>query len=99
LRKLFQHGRLQGNATLRRKQYQLATQGDGNCTMLIWLGKQLLGQRDEPATVLNLTATAHADTRTPEQLKDEVINLQRAVFAEAHRLNGHHHNGDSGNDN
>lgn len=34
-----------GKANIRRKQYQLAMEGDK--TMLIWLGKQLLGQREK----------------------------------------------------
>lgn len=33
-----------GNVSIRRKQYQLAMEGDK--TMLIWLGKQMLGQTD-----------------------------------------------------
>ena len=33
-----------GKASLRRRQWQSAQ--DGNATMLIWLGKQYLGQRD-----------------------------------------------------
>lgn len=37
-------GALAGKASLRRKQFQLAL--DGNATMCIWMGKQLLGQRD-----------------------------------------------------
>lgn len=37
-------GRALGRISLRRKQMQLAE--EGNATMLIWLGKQLLGQRD-----------------------------------------------------
>lgn len=42
--------------SLRAAQYKLATD-DGNATMLIWLGKQLLGQRNEPrADPENLTA-------------------------------------------
>jgi len=36
------------NASLRRKQVESALQ-HGNTTMLIWLGKQRLGQRNEPA--------------------------------------------------
>lgn len=35
----------EGRMCLRRLQYQKAKQG--NVTMLIWLGKQLLGQRDQ----------------------------------------------------
>lgn len=33
-----------GKANLRAKQYELAMKGDK--TMLVWLGKQILGQRD-----------------------------------------------------
>ncbi len=35
----------EGKASLRRAQWKVAQ--DGNPTMLIWLGKQALGQRDE----------------------------------------------------
>lgn len=36
--------------SLRRKQFEVATEGKGNVTMLIWLGKQYLGQSDEGMT-------------------------------------------------
>lgn len=38
-----------GLITVRAEQFKLAKKG--NCTMLIWLGKQLLGQRDNIQTV------------------------------------------------
>jgi hypothetical protein len=38
-------GRSQGKASLRRKQWDVAL--TGNVTMLIWLGKQVLGQSDK----------------------------------------------------
>jgi len=38
--------RLKGDNFLRSKQMQVA--GKGNTTMLVWLGKQRLGQRDVP---------------------------------------------------
>lgn len=38
-------GRNQGKATLRRLQWAAAQKG--NTTMLIWLGKQMLGQKDK----------------------------------------------------
>lgn len=38
-------GRSQGKASLRRKQYELAM--SGNAAMLIWLGKQVLGQSEK----------------------------------------------------
>jgi len=40
----FAKKRCSGMVSLRRAQYQAATKG--NATMLIWLGKQWLGQRD-----------------------------------------------------
>jgi hypothetical protein len=39
-------GRTEGNIRLRRKQWQIAIE-KGNVIMLIWLGKQLLGQANE----------------------------------------------------
>lgn len=42
---VIEKGRDQGKASLRRKQFELAMKGDR--TMLVWLGKQVLGQRDK----------------------------------------------------
>ena len=39
-----ERGKAKGRASLRRAQFQNAL--NGNATMQIWLGKQLLGQRD-----------------------------------------------------
>ncbi len=44
-RKAYEDGMAEGKASLRRMQYQAAMKGDK--TMLIWLGKQLLGQSDQ----------------------------------------------------
>lgn len=41
----------QGKASLRRKQYEIAM--SGNCTMLVWLGKQYLGQTDKSSLSLD----------------------------------------------
>ncbi len=41
---VMERGRGKGRVSLRRKQMELALAGDK--TMLVWLGKQLLGQRD-----------------------------------------------------
>ncbi len=43
--KVLEEGRGKGKATLRRIQWQRASKGSD--TMCIWLGKQLLGQRDK----------------------------------------------------
>lgn len=51
-------GRALGLISLRRQQTQLAEKG--NATMLIWLGKQLLGQRDN----LELTGDAGGPIQT-----------------------------------
>lgn len=46
-----EHGQREGRATLRRHQWQAAVKG--NVTMLIWLGKNMLGQTDKhEATVV-----------------------------------------------
>lgn len=42
---VIEKGRAQGNTSLRRKQFELAM--NGHATMLIWLGKQRLGQREK----------------------------------------------------
>lgn len=42
---IIKDGRDIGRSSVRRKQYEVATAG--NVTMLIWLGKQLLGQKDK----------------------------------------------------
>ena len=39
-------GKAQRNIRLRKAQFELAL--SGNCSMLIWLGKQYLGQKDAP---------------------------------------------------
>ena len=42
---LYKRHQDEGKAALRRSQWKLAQ--DGNPTMLVWLGKQMLGQRDK----------------------------------------------------
>jgi hypothetical protein len=67
LAEAIEEGRATGKATLRRLQWQGARAG--NATMLIWLGKQLLGQRDKTEiTGKDGGAIQHedvTDTRTP----------------------------------
>ena len=48
---LYKKEAAQGKMSLRRAQYRVAIGGDGrqpNTAMLIWLGKQYLGQKDIP---------------------------------------------------
>lgn len=49
---VFRKKRLNGKASLRRAQYQTAIKG--NSSMLIWLGKQWLGQSENPNRADNL---------------------------------------------
>lgn len=46
-RELIEEGKSQGKVRLRRAQYAKAVD-EGNPTLLIWLGKQMLGQSDNP---------------------------------------------------
>lgn len=69
-----------GRMSLRRKQFQSAIAG--NTTMLIWLGKNLLGQKDSPLQLSNpdegkgifddmaaAMQIAVSEVRKPEKLK------------------------------
>ena len=46
---IIEHGRSDGMLSVRRKQFEIME--GGNPTMAIWLGKQLLGQRDQIDTI------------------------------------------------
>lgn len=52
-RMAWQRGRVAVKLALRRKQLEVALAGDN--TMLIWLGKQMLGQANEPVQQLRLS--------------------------------------------
>jgi len=58
-------GRANLKTSILRKQYEVGIT-DKNVTMLIWMGKQHLGQADKKAVEIN-------DTRTAEQLTDEEL--------------------------
>lgn len=62
-------GRSHGKASLRRKQWNVAL--SGNVTMLIWLGKQILGQSDKQEIVqtgpIFIDLTKKADERGNDQ--------------------------------
>ena len=47
VREAWEEGQAKGRMSLRRRQYEKAM--EGHPTMLIWMGKQLLGQRDVQA--------------------------------------------------
>lgn len=61
LRMAMERGRAKGRASLRRKQYEQAVAG--NSTMLIWLGKNILGQKDVVVTEHAGEMTVHDGAR------------------------------------
>ena len=58
----FERGKEQGKASLRRAQFKAALAG--NPTMLVWMGKQLLGQKDKMAIGGDNDAPPIAHTHT-----------------------------------
>jgi hypothetical protein len=81
---VMERGYARGRVSLRRKQMQLAEQG--NPAMLIWLGKQILGQRD------SVDQTVSAPGGAPMQIEIVRVAVQRDIEAPAERpqprLNG-----------
>jgi hypothetical protein len=57
-------GRERGRMSLKRKQYELAM--GGNVTMLIWLGKQLLGQTDKREVEANVKSSVNLNAQVVE---------------------------------
>jgi len=71
-------GRESVNTSLKRKQYEVAM--SGNVTMLIWLGKNYLGQRDKVETreKSELTIVRKiVDLRNPSLTKKDIKNKNR----------------------
>ncbi len=71
-----------GKMSLRRQQYQLAMKG--NCTMLIWLGRQYLGQTDKVESEVEedtnktievkIIKPSEEDKERLKKLEDEIYN-------------------------
>lgn len=72
----------EGKMSLRRQQYQLAMKG--NCTMLIWLGRQYLGQTDKVESEVEedtnktievkIIKPSEEDKERLKKLEDEICN-------------------------
>lgn len=60
--------KLGGKASLRRNQWKLAQ--DGNATMLVWLGKNMLNQTDKTETEISGGLTIDKIERTIVKAKD-----------------------------
>ena len=69
-------GRANGRMSLRRAQYQKAL--DGNPTMLIWLGKQILGQRER----VDIDLGSRISAMSPEEKMAEALRMAKELGAE-----------------
>jgi hypothetical protein len=86
-RKELDAGRAAGKMSIKRKQYTLAVDG-GNVAMLIWLGKQYLGQRDKMDQTIRDETPSRAkpvEKLTDEELKAE-LEKQAAAAGVAGRV-------------
>lgn len=69
-----------GKISLRRKQWQVALSGDK--TMLIWLGKQYLDQRERASHELSGPNGKPIETADRTQMTDEQINARIQALLE-----------------
>lgn len=67
----YRDGAGEGLASLRRRQFKAAQ--DGNATMLIWLGKQYLGQADKQEIAQTVEVTTTDARSTLEHLIDRQL--------------------------
>jgi hypothetical protein len=72
-------GRAEAKASLRRMQWQAAQKG--STAMLIWLGKQILGQNDKREVTANMNLSQGFDA---SKLSDEQLEQLEALVESAH---------------
>lgn len=68
-----------GRASLRRKQYEVAMEGDK--TMLIWLGKQYLEQSDQQEVRSNVNVSVRAEDISDNELASIIRRGSQGVVA------------------
>ncbi|AXC09689.1 hypothetical protein ACPOL_0306 [Acidisarcina polymorpha] len=81
-------GRAERNTSLRRRQVELALAG--NVTMLIWLGKQYLGQKDKQEVMTGEDGNNEGPIRIASRLDlsrvgDADLETLERILADAHR--------------
>lgn len=76
-RELIERGRAKGRISVRRAQIRMMQAG--NATMAIWLGKQLLGQRDVIDTNINATQNIQHSIDLKALTTDELITWQKLL--------------------
>lgn len=74
----FRDGIGNGLASLRRRQFEAAQAG--NATMLIWLGKQYLDQRDQQQTIHTGPNGGPIKTVDLTNMSDDDLNRLEAIF-------------------
>ena len=74
----YRDGAGQGLASLRRRQFKAAE--DGNATMLVWLGKQYLGQSDKQE--INTSLVANVTVNDARSALESLIDRQLAARAD-----------------
>lgn len=75
---VIKEGRSTGRMSLKRKQYEIAMKG--NVGMLIWLGKQLLEQREPNLEIKNITQETEklSPTEMIAALRERAIQIEEA---------------------
>jgi hypothetical protein len=68
---IIKKGQDEGRSSLRRAQYKAAM--GGNATMLVWLGKQILGQKDANVDNVPVETTKHFGI-----VMDQLAEMQRS---------------------
>ncbi len=71
---LLDKGRSKGKASLRRIQWEAATKG--NVVMMIWLGKQLLGQSDKMDKTISTSGSLEITSVDRQKIDDAKKMLQ-----------------------
>lgn len=77
----YQRGRGKCRYSLRRKQVEMANAG--NATMLIWLGKQILGQRDEQHIKTDVSVTTSAVAQLTDEQVETIAKLLETASSKA----------------
>lgn len=70
---------MSGNASLRREQFELAKKG--NPTMLIWLGKQYLGQKDQTHSEITGANNGAIEVIKSDMSAEDAINIYKTMLA------------------
>lgn len=79
------------NISIRRKQIELALGGKGDKTMLIWLGKQILGQQDKIEQITEIAGELNLGIDPIDEIRSRIARIveRRGAGGSPQRTNGH----------